>query len=124
MKLRADDAIRRARLVYLGWGDNPLPVQWPYAKWMLFGATFGVLSVIGFAIFRTAKVLTITFALALVATSWVWDRVDADRPARSVIRRLARDWRADRDRGNPTELPAPTAGHIRLSRSDRTGGRP
>jgi hypothetical protein len=115
MKLRPDDEIRRARLVYLGWGKTALPIQWPYAKLLLFGAVFVVSSLLLFAIFRTVLLLSTTFVASMVATSYIFDRVDPDRPARKVIRTALTDWRTDgADDGTETELPAFNATHIRL----------
>jgi hypothetical protein len=116
MKLRPDDEIRRARLVYLGWGRNPLPVQWTYAKWLLFLAVFAATSLLFFAVFRTLAVTLFTFAVSLLVTSWISDRVDADRPARKVIRTVLTDWRTTPDDEDDAALPAFDASHIRLGR--------
>lgn len=124
MRLRPDDEIRRARLIYLGPGRNALPMQWPYAKWALYGLTVLILAGLLYPIFRTVLVLPLALAVALFPTSFIFDRVNPDQPARKVVVRLLRDWRADRDRGQPTELPTPTAGHIRLSRSTTEEDRP
>lgn len=114
MKLRPDDEIRRARMVWLGWKGTTLPVQWPYAKWLLYGGLFLGSTITLFAIFRTVYLIPTCAVVSYFATTAIWDRTDPDRPARKVIRTALTDWRADRDDGTDTELPALDASHVRL----------
>lgn len=94
MRLRTDDDIYRARLVYLGPPGYTLPVQLPYAQYGLF-----VLLVPLFMAVRWLITGQVDFfpaweiALAIVATSYIFRHVDPDRPARMVIRTALTDWR-------------------------------
>jgi hypothetical protein len=98
MRLRTDDDIYRARLVYLGPPGYTLPVQLPYAQYGLF-----VLLVPFFMGVRWVLTQQIDpfpaweIALAIVATSYVFRHVDPDRPARLVIRTALTDWRRTRE---------------------------
>lgn len=104
MRLRTDDDIYRARLVYLGPPGYTLPIQLPYAQYGLF-----VLLVPTFMAMRWALTALFTghgvidpfpaweIALSIVATSYVFRHVDPDRPARMVIRTALTDWRRTRE---------------------------
>lgn len=98
MRLRTDDDIYRARLVYLGPPGYTLPVQLPYAQYGLF-----VLLVPLFMGVRWLLTGQVDFfpaweiALAIVATSYIFRHVDPDRPARMVIRTALTDWRRSRE---------------------------
>lgn len=102
-KLRTDDSIWRAKLVYLGWGDTALPVQWPYIKWVLFFAVFASSTTLLGLILHTFYVVLMTPGVSLIATSYIYDRVDPDRGVRHVVRTAATDWRRDR----PAEATEP-----------------
>ena len=103
MRLRTDDDIYRARLVYLGPPGYTLPIQLPYAQYGVF-----VLLVPLFMFIRYLITLHVDFfpayeiALAIVATSLIFRYVDPDRPARMVVRTALTDWRHTREPG--TEL--------------------
>lgn len=98
MRLRTDDDIYRARLVYLGPPGYTLPIQLPYAQYGLF-----VLLVPLFMGVRWVLTQDIDWfpaweiALAIVTTSYVFRHVDPDRPARMVIRTALTDWRRTRE---------------------------
>lgn len=98
MRLRTDDDIYRARLVYLGPPGYTLPMQLPYAQYGLF-----VLLVPLFMLVRWALHLGFDpvpaweIALAIVTTSFVFRHVDPDRPARLVIWTALTDWRHTRE---------------------------
>jgi hypothetical protein len=111
VKLTPDDKIWRARLVWLGWKNVTLPVQLPYGQWLLFALLFSALTGAFWLLFHSVVFVGTGFAIALFLTSWIWDRVDADRPARKVIRTALTDWHADPD-DEDGDLPPLTAGHI------------
>jgi len=99
MRLRTDDDIYRARLVYLGPPGYTLPVQLPYAQYGLFVLLVPLFMGIRWLItggdidpFPTWEI-----ALAIVTTSYVFRHVDPDRPARMVIRTALTDWRRTRE---------------------------
>lgn len=102
-KMRTDDSIWRAKLVYLGWGRTALPVQWPYVKWVLFLAIFTGTTMLLGLILQTFYVVFMTPGVSLIATSFIYDRVDADRRVRDVVRTAATDWHRDQ----PAELTGP-----------------
>lgn len=94
MRLRTDDDIYRARLVYLGPPGYTLPVQLPYAQYGLF--VLLVPFYMGLHWLFTSSVDVIPaweIALAIVTTSYIFRHVDPDRPARMVIRTALTDWR-------------------------------
>lgn len=95
MRLRTDDDIYRARLVYLGPPGYTLPVQLPYAQYGLFLVLVPVYMGLHYLItFEFDPVPAWEIALAMVTTSVIWRNVDPDRPARQVIRTALTDWRA------------------------------
>lgn len=98
MRLRTDDDIYRARLVYLGPPGYTFPVQLPYAQYGLFALLVPLYMVI-FAFFRGEfdPFPAWEIALAIVTTSYVFRHVDPDRPARMVIRTALTDWRRTRE---------------------------
>ena len=94
MRLRTDDDIYRARLVYLGPPGYTLPFQLPYAQYGLFLLLVPVYIGIHYLItFDFDPVPAWEIALAMVTTSVIWRYVDPDRPARMVIRTALTDWR-------------------------------
>jgi hypothetical protein len=94
MRLRTDDDIYRARLVYLGPPGYTLPVQLPYAQYGMFLLLVPVFMGIHYLItFQFDPVPAWEIALAMVSTSFIWRYVDPDRPARTVIRTALTDWR-------------------------------
>lgn len=113
MRMRTDDDIWRARLLWLGPDEYPLPVHLPYAQWGLFAvlaaALLGVGSIVaGWYASGTA------IAAAMVATKLIWRYVDADLPAHKFLYAIAVDWRA---------TPTPAGRLPRLStRNIRIGG--
>ena len=94
MRLRTDDDIYRARLVYLGPPGYTLPMHLPYAQYGMF-----VLLVPPFMFIHYLFSFKVDFfpaweiALARVTTSYVFRHVDPDRPARVVIRTALTDGR-------------------------------
>lgn len=98
MRLRTDDDIYRARLVYLGPPGYTLPIHLPYAQYGLF-----VLLVPTFMFIHWMFTLRVEIfpaweiALAMVTTSYIFRHVDPDRPARMVIRTALTDWRGSRE---------------------------
>jgi hypothetical protein len=95
MRLRTDDDIYRARLVYLGPPGYTLPIQLPYAQYGLFLLLVPVFMFLHYLLTFTVDVVPAwEIALAMVTTSYIWRHVDPDRPARTVIRTALTDWRA------------------------------
>jgi hypothetical protein len=108
MRLRTDDDIYRARLVYLGPPGYTLPIQLPYAQYGLFVALVPLFMGIHYLItFQFDPVPAWEIALAMVTTSFIWRYVDPDRPARTVIRTALTDWRGAGRNVSTTEERAP-----------------
>jgi hypothetical protein len=113
VELRTDDDIYRARLVYIGPPGYNLPFHLPYAQWGLFAAIAGVLLVLGWLLVGLSWSFGLAVALAMVATSYIWSRVDADQPARKLLAVAATDWRHTRP-DTEARLPALSARRIRI----------
>jgi len=121
MRLRTDDDIYRARLVYLGPPGYTLPLQLPYAQYGIFvllvplfmvgHATFNLMigSEFRFELFPAWEI-----ALAMVATSAIFRYVDPDRPARAVLRTALTDWRHTREPDTEQRDPRLVAAHVRI----------
>jgi len=115
MRLRTDDDIYRARLVYLGPPGYTLPVQLPYAQYGLFVILVPLFVGIHYLFsFKVDLFPAWEIALAIVATSLVFQYVDPDRPARMVIRTALTDWRHIRDSGVEQRDPRLSATRIRV----------
>ncbi|GII25182.1 hypothetical protein [Planosporangium mesophilum] len=99
MRLRTDDDIYRARLVYLGPPGYTLPVQLPYAQYGLFVLLVPFYMFLHWLVTFQGPDLFPAWeiALAMVTTSLVFRYVDPDRPARMVIRTALTDWRHTRE---------------------------
>jgi hypothetical protein len=112
MRLRTDDDIYRARLVYLGPPGYTLPWQVPYAAYGLFAAVTTVLVTVGWLLTASWALVGVSIGASIFVTGLVWSRVDPDRPARKVLATLATDWRR-----TPPDTPVRTrltAGHIHV----------
>ncbi len=120
MKLRTDDDIYRARLVYLGPPGYTLPVQLPYAQYVLFALfTVGFLAG-GWLLTGNWESAGFGVAAALIATHFTWRHVDPDLPARKVLKIALTDWRSvGPKQERPTRL---SARHIQFT-DHRTGVR-
>jgi hypothetical protein len=107
MRLRTDDDIYRARLVYLGPPGYTLPIHLPYAQYGLFLLLVPLYMFIHWLFtFRFELIPAWEIALAMVTTSFIWRHVDPDRPARTVIRTALTDWRrADAVSGEEERTP-------------------
>ena len=118
MRLRTDDDIYRARLVYLGPPGYTLPIQLPYAQYGLF-----VVLVPLFMLVRYLFTLEVDLfpaweiALAMVATSYIFRHVDPDRPARKVIHTALTDWRRTRESSSERREARLVASRIRIRES-------
>jgi len=98
MRLRTDDDIYRARLVYLGPPGYTLPVQLSYAQYGVFIVLVPVFMGIHYLFtFSVDLVPAWEIALSIVATSYIFRHVDPDRPARMVLRTAVTDWRSTRE---------------------------
>jgi hypothetical protein len=113
MKLRTDDDIYRARLVYLGPPGYTLPIELPYAQYGLFGVLVILFTAIAVTVTGTWMSSGLSIAIALFMTAYIWRYVDQDRPARMVIKVALTDWRAVKPR--TSRLPRLSASHIRFS---------
>ena len=115
MRLRTDDDIYRARLVYLGPPGYTLPVHLPYAQYGMF------ILLVPFFMFLH-YLLTLDFdpfpaweiALAMVSTSYVFRHVDPDRLARDGVRTALTDWRRTREPAVEQRDPRLVATRIRV----------
>lgn len=121
MRLRTDDDIYRARLVYLGPPGYTLPIQLSYAQYgvfvllvPLFMVLHGLINLMisgnfGFDLFPAWEI-----ALAMVSTSLIFRYVDPDRPARMVLRTALTDWRNTREPRTEQQDPRLVAVHVRI----------
>jgi hypothetical protein len=115
MRLRTDDDIYRARLVYLGPPGYTLPVQLPYAQYGLFMLLVPLYVFIHYLFtFQVELFPAWEIALAIVSTSLVFRYVDPDRPARMVIRTALTDWRRTREPRAEQREPRLVATRIRI----------
>ncbi len=115
MRLRTDDDIYRARLVYLGPPGYTLPVQLPYAQYGLFMLLVPLYIFIHYLFsFKVELFPAWEIALAIVSTSLVFRYVDPDRPARMVIRTALTDWRRTREPRAELREPRLVASRIRI----------
>lgn len=113
MRLRTDDDIYRARLVYLGPPGYTLPIQLPYAQYGLFIILVAVFTALAYVVTGTWMSSGLAIAIALFMTAYTWRHVDQDRPARLVIKVALTDWRPIKPRTD--RLPRLSANHIRFS---------
>ncbi len=116
MRLRTDDDIYRARLVYLGPPGYTLPIQLPYAQYGLFVALLLLFLLIRYLLTRQLDPIPAwEIALAIVTTSFIWRHVDPDRPARTVLRMALTDWRGTRaSAGDERRTPRLVARRVRI----------
>jgi hypothetical protein len=115
MRLRTDDDIYRARLLYLGPPGYTLPVQLPYAQYGLFALLVPLFMLVHYSF--TLKIDLFPaweIALAMVSTSLIFRYVDPDRPARMVIRTALTDWRRTREPRTEQREPRLVASKIRI----------
>jgi len=115
MRLRTDDDIYRARLVYLGPPGYTLPVQLSYAQYGLFMLLVPLYMFIHYLFsFQVELFPAWEIALAIVSTSLVFRYVDPDRPARMVIRTAVTDWRRTREPRTEQREPRLVGHRIRI----------
>lgn len=96
MRLRPDDDIYRARLLFLGPKGFTLPFHLPYVAYPLFVAVLAAIIGLRFAFSGTIDLFpAIEIALSIVITSVILRQVTPDRPVRAVLRTAATDWRRD-----------------------------
>jgi hypothetical protein len=98
MRLRPDDDIYRARLLFLGPKGFTLPVHLPYVAYPLFVGVLSVIVLLRFIFTGQIDIFpAIEIALSIVITSVILRQVSPDRPVRAVLRTAATDWRRDRE---------------------------
>ncbi|MDG4791316.1 hypothetical protein O7626_36410 [Micromonospora sp. WMMD1102] len=115
MRLRTDDDIYRARLVYLGPPGYTLPIHLPYTQYGLFMLLVPLFMFIHWLFTFTVELIPAwEIALAIVTTSFVFRYVDPDRPARMVIRTALTDWRRTREPATEQRDPRLVATRIRI----------
>ncbi|MFI1995115.1 hypothetical protein [Actinoplanes sp. NPDC020271] len=115
MRLRTDDDIYRARLVYLGPPGYTLPIHLSYAQYGMFVVLVPVFMVLHYLVtFDFDLFPAWEIALAMVTTSYVFRHVDPDRPARVVIRTALTDWRRTRELAVERRDPRLVATRIRV----------
>jgi hypothetical protein len=117
VRLRTDDDIYRARLVYVGPPGYTLPVHLPYGQYGLFAVLVPFYMLIHYLVtFQRPDLLPAwEIALAMVTTSLVFRHVNPDRPARAVIRTALTDWRRTRPSAEERRDPRLTARRIRIN---------
>ncbi|MFI2661741.1 hypothetical protein [Micromonospora carbonacea] len=115
MRLRTDDDIYRARLVYLGPPGYTLPVHLPYAQYGVFMLLIPLYMFIHWLFTLQVELFPAwEIALAIVSTSFIFRYVDPDRPARMVIRTALTDWRRTRESAAEQRDPRLVASRIRI----------
>ncbi|GAA4679899.1 hypothetical protein [Phytohabitans rumicis] len=115
MRLRTDDDIYRARLVYLGPPGYTLPIHLPYAQYGVFMLLVPLFIFIHYLITWDVELFPAwEIALAVVTTSFIFRYVDPDRPARMVIRTALTDWRRTREPVTELRDPRLVATRIRI----------
>ncbi len=115
MRLRTDDDIYRARLVYLGPPGYTLPIQLSYAHYGLFVVLVPLFMFVHYLFTRQVDLFPAwEIALAMVGTSLVFRYVDPDRPARMVIRTALTDWRHTREPRHEQREPRLTGVRVRF----------
>lgn len=115
MRLRTDDDIYRARLLYLGPPGYTLPIHLPYAQYGVFAVLLALFMFVYWLFTGDVNLFpSIEISLALVATSLIFRYVDADRPATTVLRTLLTDWKHTREAGAEKRIPAFSTRSIRL----------
>jgi hypothetical protein len=115
MRLRTDDDIYRARLVYLGPPGYTLPFQLSYAQYGLFALLVPVFMAVHYLFsFQIDLFPAWEIALAMVTTSYVFRHVDPDRPARMVIRTALTDWRRSHEPATEHREARLIASRVRL----------
>src|SRR5882757_7459749 len=115
MRLRTDDDIYRARLVYLGPPGYTLPVQLSYAQYGVFVVLVPLFMFVHYLFTLHIDIFPAwEIALAIVSTSFIFRHVDPDRPARMVIRTALTDWRSTREPAVEHREPRLVASKIRI----------
>src|SRR3712207_4622895 len=115
MRLRTDDDIYRARLVYLGPPGYTLPIHLPYAQYGVFLLLVPVYMFLHWLVtFEIEALPAWEISLAMVTTSFIFRYVDPDRPARAVIRTALTDWRRTREPAVEQRDPRLVAVRIRV----------
>jgi hypothetical protein len=116
MRLRTDDDIYRARLVYLGPPGYTLPIQLPYAQYGVFALLVPLFMFLHYLLtFQPPDLFpAYEIALAMVSTSLIFRYVDPDRPARMVIRTALTDWRNTREPSSEVREPRLVATRVRI----------
>src|SRR5256886_9007737 len=118
MRLRTDDDIYRARLVYLGPPGYTLPIHLPYSQYGLFVLLVPMFMIVHYLFtFKFDLFPAWEIALAMVATSYIFRHVDPDRPARKVIRTALTDWRGTKEPTVEQRQPRLVASRIRVHES-------
>ena len=118
MRLRTDDDIYRARLVYLGPPGYTLPIQLPYAQYGLFVVLVPLFMLVRYLFTLEVDLFpAYEIALAMVATSYIFRHVDPDRPARKVIHTALTDWRRTRESSSERREARLVASRIRIRES-------
>ena len=122
MRLRTDDDIYRARLVYLGPPGYTLPIQLSYAQYGVFVVLVPLFMLIHYLFtFRFDLFPAWEIALAIVFTSFIFRHVDPDRPARMVIRTALTDWHTTREPVAETREARLVARRVRIRADILTG---
>jgi|ERR671931_844463 hypothetical protein len=115
MRLRTDDDIYRARLLYLGPPGYTLPFHLPYAQYGLFALLVPLFMFVRWIFTQQVDLFpAYEIALAMVTTSFVFRHVDPDRPARKVIRTALTDWRRTREPLVERREPRLVASKVRI----------
>lgn len=96
MRLRPDDDIYRARLLFLGPRGFTLPFHLPYVAYPLFVAVLTLVILLRFGVTGSIDIFpAVEIALSIVLTSLILRQVSPDRPVRAVLRTVVSDWRKD-----------------------------
>lgn len=121
MRLATDDDIYRAKLTYIGPPGYTFPVHLPYTQYALFAVLVPIFMTIHSLLTWSPPDLFPAYeiAFAMVATSVVFKHVNADYPARKVIRTALTDWRRSKTCDRDIRDPAYRASHIKIRKDIR-----
>lgn len=124
MRLRTDDDIYRARLVYLGPPGYTLPIQLSYAQYGVFAILVpffmlchGSINLLIYSQFTFEVFPAWEISLAMVSTSLIFRYVDPDRPARMVVRTALTDWKHTREPRTEHRDPGFAANRVRIRKA-------
>ncbi|HLL69062.1 MAG TPA: hypothetical protein VK453_25605 [Micromonosporaceae bacterium] len=114
-RVRTDDDIYRARLLYLGPPGYTLPIHLSYAQWFVGAALAAAFGGAAYLVIGNPWLTWWATCASGLATALIFKYVNPDRHAWHVIRTALTDWR--RTKPQPTgQMPSYSVAHIRIGR--------